>query len=306
MITLCFIAHSRQQNLKRIFDEIYKIDEKFKKNLSIHVLNDFFNQQGLILDIENKCRNSGLQFKNILLQNNSYFDKSVYMSSLDTEYIIKCDEDIFLTTDAWNKFFGNLVNIDWNQTGCYVPLITSGIPNVEDFINYFMDKETQKYFREEFSKVKIPNLWGADYSTLEYDNLNYEGFFGKVRGISHYYKGIHPLRVSLYLQNFLVDFLINNENWKKVNIENNLVDFNPVYFCNSVFLMPTSDYKDVIQGIIKGEYVADGFDEVGLNQHIKKINKKFTMNINSVAAHPSYNTIGESYKILSDKFYENI
>lgn len=305
-ITLCIIAHSRQRNLEINFREIYQIDSSLKKDLKIKVFNDFFCDHELISNIEENCKKNNLDFENIVLSNYQYFNKSILMSEQTTEYVIKCDEDIYLTADGWNKYLYDVKNIDWNKTGCYIPLISSGIPSVEFFIDSFMEKDDVEFFRSEFSKTTIPNLWGVNYDHLIYSAENPNYFFKQVSEIDHYYKGIHPLRVSVYLQNTLVDYILINQKWKNVNIDNNLIDFDSVYFCNSIFLMPTESYKAAIEGMQCGKYVMDGFDEVGLNQYINDTNKKLTYNTNSVAIHPSYNTIGSCYKDISDKFYENI
>lgn len=305
-ITLCIIAHARQYNLDKIFRELYSLDLSLKKDLSIKVLNDFFCNHALIDQISKNCQNSGLDFENIILDNYQYFNKSILMSEQQTEYIIKCDEDIYLTTDGWNKYLHDVKRINWSNTGCYVPLITSGIPTVEFFIDQFMDHEDAAFFRSEFSKIQIPNLWGVEYEHLRYSADNAAAFFDQVNKINHHYKGIHPLRVSLYLQNILVDYILINQKWKSQNVSNNLMDFHPVYFCNSIYLMPTASYKQAIYGMQTGKYIMDGFDEVGLNQYVSDIGKKFTCNLNSVAVHPSYNTIGTCYSQISDKFFEKI
>jgi hypothetical protein len=305
-ITLCIIAHSRQYNLEKNFRELYDIDESLKKDLKIKVLNDFFCDKEMISRIEKQCKENNLYFENIVMQNHQYFNKSILMSEQLTEYIIKCDEDIFITTDGWNKYLYDVKKIDWNNTGCYAPIINSGIPSVEFFIDLFMGEQDKVFFRTEFSKDQIPNLWGVNYNHLKYTPEDYNLFFKQVNEIDHHYKGIHPLRVSMYLQNALLDYTLINSKYKNVNFENNLFDIKAVYFCNSVFLMPTKFYKEAIEGMQSGKYIMDGFDEVGLNQYIKDVNKKITFNKNCVAIHPSYNTIGLCYKKISDKLYENI
>jgi hypothetical protein len=304
-ITLCIIAHSRQHNLEKNFRELYNIDNSLKKSLKIKVFNDFFCNHELISKIQENCKNNNLDFENIILQNYQYFNKSILMSEQPTEYVIKCDEDIYLTTDGWNKYLYDVENIDWTKTGCYIPLITSGIPSVEFFIDLFMNDKDTEFFRSEFSKVQIPNLWGVNYDHLKYSPENPNDFFEQVNQIDHHYKGIHPLRVSIYLQNALVDYILMNPKWKNVNFGNNLIDFKPAYFCNSIYLLPTKFYKEAIEGMKNGKFIMDGFDEVGLNQYISDVNKVFTYNANSVAVHPSYNTIGLCYGDISNKFYAN-
>lgn len=305
-INLYFIAHSRQHALERTCEEIYRISDKNKKQISIKVLNDGFCNHDLMRHLDNKFKNNNIEFENIILKNPQYFQKSIYMSQQDSEYIIKCDEDIFLTTDGWNKFFDDLDKVNWGTTGCYAPLITSGIPGIELFLDLYVDENTRMYFREQFENTKIDNLWGAVYEALSYKKDNPYDFFVQVGALEHYYKGIHPLRVSSYLQNLLIDYILATPHWRNPSGTFNMTASKPAYFCNSVFLMQTAEYKKAVDGMIAGEYVMDGFDEVGMNQHISKTGKYFIFNTNSVAVHPSYNTIGMDWAKISNKFYENI
>ena len=48
---------------------------------------------------------------------------------------------------------------------------------------------------------EIRNMWGADYgcirSYLSKNKYTTEGYYNAVQNIPHFYKGIHPARVSL-------------------------------------------------------------------------------------------------------------
>ena len=301
-----FIAHTRQENLTRICEEIYKIDDDLKSQIQINVLNDIFCKKNVIDEIENKFRQSGIVFNNYIQLQPCYIDKCRIMSESKADYIIKYDEDIFLTTEAWNNFLSDADKIDWNKTACYAPLINTGIPSIVKFLDYFCDADTRSYFRMLFEQIKIENMWGANFESLNYSKENPYDFFDQVNKLTHYYKGIHPLRVSSEIQNLLVDYVLSNSAWKNPKIKDNLLQSNPAYFCNSAYMMPTSFYKEAYQGMMSEKYVMDGFDEVGLNQYVSDKNKNFVFNLNSVAVHPSYNTIGMIYNDISKKFFSNI
>lgn len=304
--TLCFIAYNRQKFLVKICEQLAGIDARFKEQLCVKILNDHNFSSELMKDILAPLDAQNIACENVHLPNPSYFNKCVYMSSEPSEFIISCDEDIYLTTEGWNNFFKGAERLPWNTIGTYAPLITSGIPSVELFLDNFVDLETAAFFREEFSKTHIPNMWGANYEHLKYDKEDYCSFFALADQTQHYYKGIHPLRVNSNLQRLLMNYILCNPSWKNPNIEHNLMSMGAPYFCNSVYMMPTAEYKNVIDGILKGEFTFDTFDEVGLNQYIKKHNKQFVFNFNAVAVHPSYNTIGRDYVTISEDFFENI
>ncbi len=306
-ITICLIAHTRQKHLSVSSEELFKISDRNKQRIQVKVLNGEFYDKNLIDDLSKKYEAANIKFENILPCPAKYFDKCKMMANQDSEYIIKCDEDIYLTADGWDNFLNGVDSIDWDYCGCYVPLITSGIPGIETFLNYYVDKETRDFFREMFAYTKIPNMWGVEeYDKLVYDKNDYYKFFMDVNKIQHYYKGVHPLRVSANLQNLLVDWILSNDNWKNPQNKRPLEKNSPVYFCNSMYLMPTKYYKEAVDGMHSGKYVFDGFDEVGMNEYIKDKDMLFIVNPNSVAVHPSYNTIGMSYEKISQKFYENI
>jgi hypothetical protein len=306
-ITVCLIAHNRQRHLSVSLEELLKISDHNKQRIQVKVLNGEFYDKNLIDDLSKKFEAANIKFENILPCPAKYFDKCKMMADQDSEYIIKCDEDIYMSSDGWDHFLNGVNSVNWDYCGCYVPLITSGIPGIETFLDLYVDKPTRDYFREVFSLTKIPNMWGVDeYEKLTYDKDNSFKFFSDVSKIDHYYKGIHPLRVSSGLQSVLVDWLLINNNWKKPDVIMPLSKSSPVYFCNSIYLMPTRYYKEAVEGMRSNKYIFDGFDEVGMNEYIKDKDMLFITNLNSVAVHPSYNTIGLSYEKISQKFYENI
>jgi hypothetical protein len=304
--TLCFIAHTRQHHLIKIFEQLYHIDDSIKDNLSIKILNDQNYNPNIINKLQQNCLKSMIAFENIIIDNPTYFNKCKFMSCIDTDFIISCDEDIYLTTHGWNEFFKDIYYVNWELAGLYAPVISNGIPGVELFLDHYVDNDTRLYFRKEFECIKFENLWGAIYENLRYNALNYKDFFNQVNLLEHYYKGIHPIRVSMPLQKLLIDYVLLSEQWKNYKTDNNIILDNNPYFCNSIFLIPINDYKNIIHGIENHKLTFDGYDEVALNQYIKLNNKQFAFNLNSAAIHPSYNTIGMSYNTLSNYFYENI
>lgn len=306
-VTLCFIAHRRQHNLKRICEELYKIDDDLKRNLYVKVLNDQNMNGILIKHLATNFSQNGINFENVMVYNPTYYNKCVWMSKLSSDYVISCDEDIFMSTDGWNTFLRDIKQVNWEYAGLYAPVISSGIPSVEHFLDYFVDEDTCNYFRSEFSKVAIPNLWGVEYDHLKYDPNNPDDFFDQVNGIDHHYKGIHPIRVDANLQNLLVDYILQNDQWKNpVKMESGLYYEGYPYFCNSVWAAQTSFYKQVIEKIDSKEYIFDGFDEVALNQHLREMNKLIAFNLDVAAIHPSYNTIGMIYDEICNKFLTSV
>jgi hypothetical protein len=158
--------------------------------------------------------------------------------------------------------------------------------------------------RIEFANTHIPNLWGANYETL---NQKYKigTFFDSVNELDHCYKGIHPIRIRADLQKTLLDFCIQNKSWDGVSSELISVKNIP-YFCNSVFMIQRDHYSNVIDGLVNQRFVFDNFDEVGLNQYIHQNDLYYSFDNSVIAVHPSYNTIGDTYIELSDYFFSHV
>ena len=221
---------------------------------------------------------------------------------------MKLDEDIFMTTAVWERFLRDCFE-DMPLQSVLAPVISSGIPGVEPFLTSFSDQAFAIQFRKKLGQVKIPNSWGANYESLigKYDSESQEEFFAAVNDINHHYKGVHPLRFSEELQRELVNQILKNASWRKPLETGERTEFNSFpYFCNSAFVTSASVYREVIEGVDKGIYFTDGFDEVALNQYLERRGRPLIFNGATAAIHPSYNTIGANYVAISDHFFGSI
>lgn len=308
MTTIYFIAHTRQRFLPRICQELYNINPDLKEQIEVVVLNDMFHDINVTKVLETNFQNSGIKFSNIITD--TYLSKSVLMSQSKSDFIIKHDEDIFMTTHGWNAFLSDLNRVNWITNALYAPVISTGIPTIELFLDTFVDPTTTKWLRSMMHGKDVGSHWGVDYSHAKYDEHDpYKFFFCVEHFVKHHYKGVHPIRFSLHMQKILVDYVLTSDSWKAPKYDKNLVSIqrSTPYFCNSVFLIETSAYKRVIDGILSGRYINDGFDEVGLNQMLNgNCNMPNVYNLNAVAIHPSYNSIGLEYNKISEVFFENI
>jgi len=306
-LSICFFAHNNQHYILKTLSELFKIDSNLKKEIKIYLLNDHTINPNIVNEIQRNCLVNEVEFENYNFQaENNYMSKASFMANLNSEFIMKIDEDIYLNAFGWENYLKDLSQVDWDINGLYAPLISNGIPSVELFLDCFFDENTKNYIRENFEKIKISNLWGAHYDHLVYDRNNYQNFFDLAKQINHVYKGIHPIRVSAELQKLMVDYVLCYDNWKKTFFSDNLKSMNAPYFCDSAFIVPTFEYKKIIENINNNIYFCDGFDEVALNQHLNKFNKSFLFNLNSPCIHPSYNTVGYSNPIIKNDFFKNI
>jgi hypothetical protein len=309
-VTINFILHERLDYFKKTLKELISIDNDIKKDLSINLL--VSNTSDDLKNYVNTLNEKGIETKAFLVQSgNNYMDKIYAAFNNSGEYIISIDEDIFIPTNVWNYFISNVNVLDQPENLFLSPIITSGIPSVDLFEDNFLEEEEKEQLHKFYLKTNIPNVWGADYSSLNNHTINSnewkcENFYNDVYKINHHYKGVHPVRFSYEAQEYL-----NNICIKKINKFSSINNFSlkfldRPYFCNSVFAVKKSDWENIIHN---QSLFRDSFDEVPLNLYMLNNKLKMVFIENGIAVHPSYNTIniyGHNYKNLSDSFFNGI
>jgi hypothetical protein len=305
LLTINFFAHTRSRYISSTLGELAKIDKNLKRDISVNFLvNRHFGSN--LRDAKSVLDKSGIRYN--VLSNKRYLGKSVIVGNSKSPLSMKIDEDIFLTVANWEKFLVDSFNFDIGNS-VLAPTVSSGIPGVEKFISNFLPQQLGEEYRAAFREISIPNAWGADYSGLRevYDPQNFEIFFAHVAKVNHHYKGVHPIRFDASIQAKLISDLFVHRSWE-TPISNKgfeKLEWSP-YFCNSIFIIATKTYKDVVIGINKGEFFNDGFDEVALNQYLNLSGRNVYFNAGVAAIHPSYNTIGYQYESISDQFFATI
>ena len=167
-------------------------------------------------DIADKLQAFGINASpfNVTTGWTNYLDKLKGAISFDHEYTIKLDEDIFLNPATWDFFLENLDILNDGSKGLFAPILSNGIPTVDNFIYKHMDPASKSEMERPFSKSRIPNLWGADYTSLDklMRQRGYESdsYYGAVAKIKHHYKGIHPIRVDMNSQLYLNQWIMDN------------------------------------------------------------------------------------------------
>jgi len=155
-----------------------------------------------------------------------------------------------------------------------------------------MDPASKAHLEQIFSSTHIPNLWGANYSGLSklLKNRGYESdsFYGEVSRINHHYKGIHPIRVSMEAQLFLNQWIMDNFSKLFIERQYSIEGSSRPYLCNSVFAMKTTDYNNILHD---ESLFNDCFDEVAVNNYLKRHNKTKMFISNNFGIHTMYNTV---------------
>lgn len=203
------------------------------------------------------------------------------------DFAIKQDEDCFMTSKSWDRFFelsNNFEDNDLMATGA----LSSGIPTTEFFIENHTPEIKNNIFND-FCNTKI-GTFGIDYSSLneDYKEWDKEKFYTKVKNFNHYYKGIHPIRVNFEILKKLNDFIIDNFS-KVMTPKKSIIikdkDKYP-YLCNSIFMIRPKDWEKIIND---PTLYVDDFDEVPLNRYRDNHNKNLIIDPGIPMIHTMYN-----------------
>ncbi len=233
---------------------------------------------------------------NVLITNaeHNYTLKLKAISEMNYKYTIKMDEDIFLGPQAWDYFFNNINVLEDDDNILLTPSLSTGIPTTDNFIKYnFNDAEKETVYNL-FNKSHIPDLWGVNYKPirnyLSENKYSSEEYYNIVKDITHYYKGIHPVRVNVNSVKYINDKVLEKSDMFLENREFFIETLKPPYLCNSFFAIKTETYKNILND--KSLYPEkDGFDEVPINRYRDRTGKKFLTIPNAFGIHILYNTL---------------
>lgn len=304
-LTVFFMAHSRRRYLEQTVGQLVACEQAVLKRISVvFLVTSRKDVRALIRPLFRLWRAGTPAW---IVIKGKYAAKAHAISRAKSDFIMKCDEDIFMTSATWAAFITRSLEADWTNTKVVSPIVSSGIPSYELFLAHYGSPSLVGEMEQILATVQIPgDLWGADYRKLEgiYRDDGAEAFFRVVKRLNHPYKGIHPLRLSEEGQRRLVRFCIDEQNWRRPDLDLGWVEIavSP-YFCNSAFISTTSFYREAVEGMASGRFFSDGFDEVALNQALDLDGRKILFDAACVAIHPSYNSIGLVYSDLSDDFF---
>jgi hypothetical protein len=287
MITIDYLPHARPIEYWRLTSHFLNgIKPENKKKIKINILatNDEPWLDYLDPDIAAQVI--------IFPYNGNYLAKANMASKDENPYSVKLDEDCFMNSHVWDYMIENINILDDPDTLLISPLVSTNIPLVDQFIEaYIDDVEVKEQLYSFFKNRYMPNnLWGVDYTslnkhTVDAEKWDSETYYKGVADINHYYRGIHPVRISVEAQLLLSEYVLNTMDKFLSKQEYSLKEFNRPYFTNNIFAFKTEDWRKVL------ELPNDGFDEVPLSEYKNAHNKKCYYIDNGFCVHPMYNTV---------------
>lgn len=234
-------------------------------------------------------------------QENNYLGKMraglQYTFENNIPYCMKLDNDVLIFPSMYDFIVENQTALENPEIAFLTPMITNGIPTVEDFLDEFVEEEDRKKVRAIFKEYRFSNnIWGVGVdgtplnqwieSVNEWDGKE---FFNQVRKMNHYYQGIHPVRLnhnSLVAVNELV-----LKNIKKISSPTSIeakveVDF-PYFCCNIYVIKP----KTLLAILDDTSLFVDPFEEVPINRYRANNKLKVITTKNGCVVHMIYNSL---------------
>uniref|UniRef100_A0A6C0J8B0 Uncharacterized protein n=1 Tax=viral metagenome TaxID=1070528 RepID=A0A6C0J8B0_9ZZZZ len=209
-------------------------------------------------------------------------------------YIVKHDNDIIMCTSVYDYIFEQRSLLDDPAKLAITPTLTSGIPTCDIFIEDYLTDEEKTYMYGLFKAHSFQSMWGGDYRSLNKYTIDSEEwssaeFYEGVRALTHYYKGIHPVRVN---EKALTELnkLVHKYRNVILNPDSYILheDTTSPYFCNSIYCIRRDIYKQIVNA---KELFVDAFDEVPLNKWRDLYSRSIVIVRRGTAIHFMYNCI---------------
>lgn len=305
MIQINILAHNseRGEYTKKSIEFLSKIKEENKSKIKFIISFSRSYNPGYLEQFKNILNSTGIEFL-FLESNGPYMEKIYHFIESECKYSCSMDEDIMINTFLWDYLIENIEILDDEKNLFLTPLISNGVPSTDMFIEDFCNSEEKEELEKIFCEDEIPNMWGVDYTSLNYEKDKWDSkiFFERIMEINHPYKGIHPMRMSSRAQSKLAEIICNNTdkflNQKEFSIEKTKFP----YFCNSFFFIKTEIWKKIV---LDNSLYIDPFDEVPLNlyRQLKDLNMVFVRK--GFCVHMAYNTINNQSEV-ERYFYSNL
>jgi len=219
-------------------------------------------------------------------------------------YVMKCDNDIFFTSNTLDYMIDNLSILDNDKHLTLGPVLSSGIPTVEYFSKQFLNKEESNILENLYLQTNMYNPCPGDNEKYSYDSLNKHTiqatewnsseFFKSVWNLNHLYKGIHPIRLNHNAIDYVNQYILNNKSKFFNSTPTKLItDDTSPYLCDTIFCIRTEKYKKIIYS---DELFIDGYDEIPLNRYAVANGMNHVFTENGFGIHILYNWFSNIYQ----------
>ena len=228
----------------------------------------------------------------------SYYPKVYFAANFALKngyaYLLKYDEDILLTPNAWKIMTKSGVEYIKDEVVILTPTLSTGVPTWHTFMKNFCSSKSLEAVKRSLASTNIPfSIWEVDYSSLansfDGDLWNEDVFQIELRKLDTVKKGFHPIRfnpnvsqiISTEICDNFAEFMKLNSN-DQMSIETKTTT---QYLCNNLFLIKSRTYRDTLRDL---SAFIDPFDEIPVNDLFVSKGKKYLIFENVAGIHYLY------------------
>jgi len=235
-----------------------------------------------------------------------------YMSKIDLSIESECkyscsmDDDIMMSNYVWDYMIENIELLDNDENLVLTPVVSNGIPSCDYFLEDYCTDEERIEIQDIFKNTRTNDYWGVNYASLNAYHQkywNYNEYYENVSKLNHFYKGIHPVRISIPAHRKISEIICENPERLIKERDFHIQESTFPYLCNSFYFIRTDTWKKIVTN---KSLFRDGFDEVPLNIYKEQNNLKFLFVRNGLCLHMAYNTIGNEQQHLQIYYTENL
>jgi hypothetical protein len=304
MIQINILAHSSDRFIftSKALDFLKKIKDENKSKIKVLIVPTKDSERWT--NKVNELREYNID--SVLLpdfgQGDNYLSKiDAIINSTDCRYSCSMDDDILISSHLWDYIIENIDVLENDSNLFLAPLISNGIPSVDLFIDDFFEEPNKSEIKEIFRNTKIENYWDVDYSGLNRDREQWDlSYYNDVSEIDHYYKGIHPIRISIDAHKKMAEFICLNPDKMMSKNDYRIEKHKFPYFCNSFYFIKTSTWGKIIKD---RSLFRDPYDEVPLNLYMQNKDLNMVFIRGGFCLHMAYNTIGNIEQKKIESYY---
>ena len=201
-------------------------------------------------------------------------------------YCFKLDNDIILPSHIFDYIYENINIVD---KGILLPTLTTSIPSIYFMLDDFGDDEIKSKLFKLFKEFRYTNEWSIlnNFLPKEYTLEEYIFFINSIKEpYGGNYKAIHPIRYNVECTKIWNQYILENKssffNTKDCYL---FEDTLKCYFMPQAFLIHIS----LFQNVLDKSLAFDIYDEVTLNNLIKRENKQIFYIRNCFGLHIAHN-----------------
>jgi hypothetical protein len=226
-----------------------------------------------------------------------YMEKIQYAANEPSRYSIKMDSDVWCSWETLDYWIENIEFLDEKDVITLSPISSSGIPSVDWYVDRLFPRAKRDEIYNLFKKIRFPaDMNGADYTSLNkytVDNpgeWNPDEFNEGVCALNHYYKGIHPMRMSKEAQCKINDYTIEHieDFFEPKNLS--IFKSNRHYLCPQFNSMRTELWREIIN---RKDLFMDAWDEVPIALYSQQNKLKHCFIDNGFSQHIIYTWVGD-------------